>query len=98
MSVKRPVPHPKRTRCATAGQGNRGLRVPGCVEEENHRNEGQASGSRTSNHVTPFSIPESEGVAKLAWVEPDNHTGSAGTSSGEKVHHLVEITRDKKRL
>ena len=34
-----------------------------------------------SNHVTPKSIPESEGVAKLAW-EEDNHVDAKGASSG----------------
>ena len=74
---------PKATRCATAGQGDRGLRVPGCVEEENNRNEGEASGSRKSDHVTSLSIPESERVARLAWVE-NNNTGSKGTSLEEE--------------
>ena len=63
---------------ATAAQGEQS-----CIEKASTRNKSQASVSRTRNHVTPKSIPESAGVAKLAW-EKDNHMDAEGTSSGEE--------------
>ena len=87
---------PKAARCATAGQGDRDHRVRGCEEKENTRSEGQASGSRTRNHVMPLSIPESERVAKLAWVERTITWTSEGQVQEGKVHPAVEITQEKK--
>ena len=81
---------PKAARWATAGQGDRCLRVRGFEEKESTRNEGQASGSRTRNYVTPLSIPESGGVAKLAW-EEDNRMDAEGTSSGGKRPSLYGV-------
>ena len=87
---------------ATAAQGEQG-----CEEKETTRNKGQASVSRTSNHVTASSNPESEGVAKLAW-EEDNHMDAEETSSGGKSPSrcgdytrqevTVEVHRDPKDI
>ena len=80
----------KTTRCATAGQGDQWLRMRGCEEKASTRNEGQTSESRTRNRETPLSIPESEGVAKLAWVK-NSHTESVETSSRGKSPSLCGI-------
>ena len=84
----------RRARCHIADLEERSLKVQDCEEEESSRNEGQSNGLRTRNKVIPLPLPESERVAKLAWVQ-NHQINSAGSSSGNYPRREVSAGKNR---